>query len=74
MTSHLKAGKHQATAALRTLGKDLTRKALEKVDKAMAQNPLTATPDVGPSTTAPPVGGLDLTNIQGDILYVEIST
>ena len=41
------------------------------------QKPLASTPDVGPATVAPagpPVGGLDLKNIQGDILCVEIST
>jgi len=65
---------------LRTLDKDLARKALEQVDKAMAtQNPLATTPDVGPATTTPPAppappGGLDLTNIQGDILCVETLT
>jgi len=35
------------------------------------QNLLATTLDVGPATTAPaapPVGGLDLKNIQGDIL------
>ena len=43
------------------------------------QNPLATTPDVGPATTTPPAppaptGGLNLTNIQGDILWVEMLT